>query len=60
MKINETKKILQKRIEKLIKQYSALKDYKILIDQLLIEKIFMINLFLMLFFLKREPFSMLI
>ena len=38
MKINETKKILQKRIEKLRKQYNALKDYKILIDQLLLEK----------------------
>jgi len=37
-KLADTKKILQKRLNKLAKQYEALKDYKILIDQLLIEK----------------------
>ncbi len=37
-KLADTKKILQKRLNKLAKQYEALKDYKILIEQLLSEK----------------------
>ena len=38
MQLSDTKKILQKRLNKLTKQYEALKDYKILIDELLVEK----------------------
>lgn len=38
MKLDDTKKILQKRIEKLSKHYNALKEYKKLIDELLVEK----------------------
>lgn len=38
MKIDDTKKILQKRLDKLEKHYIALKEYKKLIEELLIEK----------------------
>lgn len=38
MKENDTKLILEKRLEKLSKHYEALKDYKILIDKILLTK----------------------
>lgn len=38
MKADETKHILEKRLDKLEKNYTALKDYKELIDKLLQEK----------------------
>lgn len=38
MKLDDTKKILQKRLDKLEKHYIALKEYKKLIEELLIEK----------------------
>lgn len=38
MKQNDTKQILEKRFEKLSKHYEALKDYKLLIDKLLVSK----------------------
>jgi hypothetical protein len=38
MKENDTKLILEKRFEKLSKNYEALKDYKILIDRILLTK----------------------
>ena len=38
MRENDTKLILEKRFEKLSKHYEALKDYKLLIDQILLNK----------------------
>lgn len=38
MKENDTKLILEKRLEKLSKHYEALKDYKMLIDKILLTK----------------------
>ena len=38
MRENDTKLILEKRFEKLSKHYEALKDYKFLIDKILLTK----------------------
>jgi len=38
MKLNDTKQILQIRLDKISRHYEALKDYKLLIDNLLKEK----------------------
>ena len=38
MRENDTKLILEKRFEKLSKHYETLKDYKLLIDQILLNK----------------------
>ena len=55
MKLDDMKKILQKRFDKIEKHYIALKEYKHLID-ILLKKIFMKSLFLIPLKRKKKQF----